>query len=184
MACFDDGLFDYFPESLRSVKEEIRQQQHLPIDFPWTAGPWGWLADMRDGYPNIKYIHSPQEITIPINKLQIMQEEEPLMKIYEDLKEKYGYGFEIFRTTPRQLEALPKGFNKGKTLLYLMNLNGWGKDEVIAFGDGENDVSMFETVTHSFAMGNAREFVQEKASQVTLSNKEDGIVRALETLGL
>lgn len=184
MACFDDGLFDYFPESLRSVKEEIRQQQHLPIDFPWTAGPWGWLADMRDGYPNIKYIHSPQEITIPINKLQIMQEEEPLLKIYEDLKEKYGYGFEIFRTTPRQLEALPKGFNKGKTLLYLMNLNGWGKDEIIAFGDGENDVSMFETVTHSFAMGNAREFVQEKASQVTLSNKEDGIVRALETLGL
>ena len=30
MACFDDGLFDFFPQSLKTVKEAIRQDQHLP----------------------------------------------------------------------------------------------------------------------------------------------------------
>lgn len=184
MACFDDGLFDFFPQTLRPLKEKIRQEQHLPIDFPWTAGPWGWLADMRDGYPNIKYIHKADEITLPINKLQIMQDEEPLIEIYNDLKATYGNKFEIFRTTPRQLEVLPYGFSKGKTLLYLMNLNEWKEDEVVAFGDGENDVSMFEIVTHSFAMDNAKEFVKEKAAQTTLSNNEDGIVHAIQSLGI
>lgn len=183
MACFDDGLFDFFPQSLKTVKEAIRQDQHLPIDYPWTAGPWSWLADMRDGYPNIKYIQAVEEITAPINKLQIMQEEEPLLAIYDDLKQKYGNKFEIFRTTPRQLEVLPYGFSKGKTLLYLMNLNGWEADEVVAFGDGENDISMFEVVKDSFAMENAKDFVKEKAAHVTRSNHEDGIVHALKTLG-
>ncbi len=183
MACFDDGLFDFFPQSLKTVKEAIRQDQHLPIDYPWTAGPWSWLADMRDGYPNIKYIQAVEEITAPINKLQIMQEEEPLLAIYDDLKQKYGNKFEIFRTTPRQLEVLPYGFSKGKTLLYLMNLNGWEADEVVAFGDGENDISMFEVVKDSFAMENAKDFVKEKAAHVTRSNREDGIVHALKTLG-
>ena len=38
----------------------------------------------------------------------------------------------------------------------MMDMFGWDKDKVFTFGDGENDVSMFGVVTHSFAMGQAR----------------------------
>lgn len=182
MACFDDGMFDYFPQSIRDIKIKLRQQRHLDDDFPWTAGPWDWLTDMRQGYPNIHYIQSVEEIHGLINKIQIMQTEEVIACLYEELIEKVQGQFEIFRTCPRQLEILPLGYSKGKTLLKLMNHFGWKPEDVLAFGDGENDVSMFEVVEHSFAMANAKEFVKEKAKYVTTSNNEDGIVAGIESI--
>ncbi len=162
-ACFDDGFFDYFDEDIRRKKEQLRKERNLPDDFPWTAGPWDWLADLRSGYPNQTFVHSAEEINRPINKIQLMQDEDKIREIYDFLIRKYGDRFEIFRTCPRQLEILPKGYSKGKTLKRLMEMKGWNKDEVVAFGDGENDVSMFEVVDDSFAMANARDFVKAKA---------------------
>ena len=109
-----------------------------------------------------------------------MQEEENLARIYEDLKVRCQGKFEVFRTCPRQLEILPLGYSKGKTLSYLMKKKGWSGEDVFAFGDGENDVSMFGVVENSFAMANAREFVQSQARYVTSSNNEDGIAKALK----
>lgn len=65
-----------------------------------------------------------------------------------------------------------------------MEMKGWNKDEVVAFGDGENDVSMFEVVDDSFAMANARDFVKAKARYETASNADNGIVQGLERLGV
>ncbi|WP_276904586.1 HAD family hydrolase [Faecalibaculum rodentium] len=183
-ACFDDGFFDYFDEDIRRKKEQLRKERNLPDDFPWTAGPWDWLADLRSGYPNQTFVHSAEEINRPINKIQLMQDEDKIREIYDFLIRKYGDRFEIFRTCPRQLEILPKGYSKGKTLKRLMEMKGWNKDEVVAFGDGENDVSMFEVVDDSFAMANARAFVKAKARYETASNADNGIVQGLERLGV
>ncbi|WP_285944566.1 HAD family hydrolase [Faecalibaculum rodentium] len=183
-ACFDDGFFDYFDEDIRRKKEQLRKERNLPDDFPWTAGPWDWRADLRSGYPNQTFVHSAEEINRPINKIQLMQDEDKIREIYDFLIRKYGDRFEIFRTCPRQLEILPKGYSKGKTLKRLMEMKGWNKDEVVAFGDGENDVSMFEVVDDSFAMANARDFVKAKARYETASNADNGIVQGLERLGV
>ena len=183
MACFDDGVYDYFPDSIRAIKEKLRKEQGLPKDYPWTAGPWSWLADMRKGYPKITYLKDIDQIQPPINKLQVMQEEEHLESLYLYLVDRFPE-FNVFRTAPRQLEILPKGVSKGETLGKIMNENGWSADEVIAFGDGENDVSLFEVVTCSYAMGQARSYVKEKAAHITLSNNEEGIWHALKELDL
>ena len=183
-ACFDDGFFDYFDEDIRRKKEQLRKERNLPDDFPWTAGPSDRLADLRSGYPNQTFVHSAEEINRPINKIQLMQDEDKIREIYDFLIRKYGDRFEIFRTCPRQLEILPKGYSKGKTLKRLMEMKGWNKDEVVAFGDGENDVSMFEVVDDSFAMANARDFVKAKARYETASNADNGIVQGLERLGV
>lgn len=183
MACFDNGLFDYIPDSIMELKKDLRAQEGLDANFPWTAGPWSWFADLRDGYPKLTYIDDFEAIDRPINKLQIMQDEQKIIPIYEELKEKFGQDFEVFRTTPRQLEVLPFGYSKGKTLRTLMKQNGWNEEEVVAFGDGENDVSMFEVVNQAYAMKNAQPFVQEQAAYITpASNNEDGIALALEEI--
>lgn len=184
MACFDDGLFDYFNQEIYEKKKQLRKERNLSDDFPWTAGPWDWLADMRDGYPKITYIDEFSKITGKINKIQLMQDEDKLVDIHKDLVSKFSSQFEIFRTCPRQLEILPKGYSKGMTLQRIMDQHGWKREEVLAFGDGENDVSMFAVVDHSYAMGQAKDYVKEKAAHVTLSNNEQGIFHALCTLGL
>lgn len=183
-AMFDDGLFGYIAPELMEKKIALRKTMNVDEDFPWTAGPWSWLCDFRDGYPNIHYIKSAKEITLPINKLQIMQEEQPLALLFQDLQQKFGDQFSIYRTTPRQLEVLPKGFSKGSGVLALMEKEGWKKGEVVVFGDGENDCSMFEVVEYSFAMGNAKQYVQNKARYVTKSNRQEGVIYALQALGL
>lgn len=61
---------------------------------------------------------------------------------------------------------------------------GVAPEEAIAFGDGENDLSMFEAVGTSVAMGNAWDTVKERASWVTTSVDDDGIWNACRRFGL
>lgn len=183
-AMMDDAVYDFYPPALQPVKEALRKELGVDDDFPWTAGPWSWLCDFRDGYPEIRYIHSADELDRPINKIQIMQEEAPLQQLYRQLEERFGERFSIYRTTPRQLEILPHGFSKGIGLRRLMEKNGWSPQEVLVFGDGENDCSMFEEVTQSFAMANAKDYVAQRASAIAGDHADNGILDGLEQAGL
>lgn len=183
-ACFDDGLFAYYPPEVIPAKEAFRKENGLPEDYPWTAGPWNWCHDLRGGYPKQTFVKSPAEIDRPVNKLQIMTDADKLQPLFDKLVEKFGDRFEVFRTTPRQLEVLPKGFSKGEGLKRIMEIENWKPEEIMVFGDGENDVSMFEVTPNSYAMGNAAAYVQEKANHVIGSNREEGIFHALEKEGL
>ena len=179
IAVYDEGLFDYMPDHILTMKQKLRLSLDLLEDYPWTAGAWSWFWDMRNGYPCQKYIEKVEEIDCPINKFQILQETDILNEIEEKLIHKYGDHFEVFRTTPRQIEMGPKGYTKGDTLARLMKNFGWSKDEVFVFGDGGNDISMFKQTNYSFAMGQALESVKNEAKYITLSNDEDGIYEAL-----
>lgn len=61
---------------------------------------------------------------------------------------------------------------------------GIAPEEAIAFGDGENDLGMFEVVGTSIAMGNAWDGVKECASFVTTDVDDDGIWSACRELGI
>lgn len=65
---------------------------------------------------------------------------------------------------------------------YIRQRDNLKKEELLAFGDGENDIKMFETVGTSVAMGNANDKVKSIATYTTLSNEEDGIVHGLENV--
>ena len=181
-ACFDDGMFAWFSDSVLQLKTALRKERNLPDDFPWTSGPWDWLTDMRDGYPKQYYIKDPSEIFGPINKIQIMQEPDVIAQIYDILINEYGNRYEFFRTCPRQIEILTKGVSKGSAFAHIMSLNGWKTDEIAAFGDGENDVSLFEHAAYSFAMGQAEDFIKDKANYVTLSNAEEGLLEGIHRM--
>ncbi len=54
---------------------------------------------------------------------------------------------------------------------------------MIAFGDGENDLSMFSAVGTSVAMGNAQDTVKAAATYVTTAVDDDGIYNAAKHFG-
>ena len=56
------------------------------------------------------------------------------------------------------------------------------KEEAIAIGDDNNDLSMFEQVGYKVAVANAIDIVKEKADEITLSNDDDGVAVFLEKL--
>ena len=54
------------------------------------------------------------------------------------------------------------------------------KEEMIAVGDGFNDLSMIQYAGLGVAMANAQPVVRENADYITLSNDEDGVATVVE----
>lgn len=78
------------------------------------------------------------------------------------------------------LDVVPQGISKGHAVQIIMEEMQLSADEVLCFGDSQNDISMFEAVTHSIAMGNAIDELKEKALAVTDTNDRDGIAKMIE----
>lgn len=83
------------------------------------------------------------------------------------------------RTAPNGLEIVNTGSSKGNRLAEWVAGKGIALDQVIAFGDNHNDISMFQQVGLGVAMGNATPEIQQYADFVTCSNDDSGIASAL-----
>ena len=80
----------------------------------------------------------------------------------------------------RNLEINAPGVDKGQGLLKLGELLGISREEIMACGDGNNDLAMIKTVGFGVAMANATEEVKQAADYITSSNDEDGVAKAIE----
>lgn len=78
------------------------------------------------------------------------------------------------------IDGTKKNVNKGTALYELMDTLGLSKEEVMAFGDGENDIDMLTMAGVGVAMGNANDNVKKIADYVTDTNLKDGIYKALK----
>lgn len=78
------------------------------------------------------------------------------------------------------LDINPKGTSKGQALVNLAEHYRINLEDVIVFGDQDNDISMLKVAGTSIAMANASDHVKENADDVTLSNDEDGVAVWLE----
>lgn len=67
---------------------------------------------------------------------------------------------------PNYLEVSPPRVDKGTGLKDLLTRIGGRTADLIAFGDGENDLAMFETAEHSVAMMHAPASVRHAATRV------------------
>lgn len=87
--------------------------------------------------------------------------------------------FEITTSIPGNMEINRKGVNKGTGLARLCAELGISAEEVMAFGDSNNDLAMLRWAHYSFAMGNAVQEVKDAARFLTKSNAEHGIAEAI-----
>ncbi|WP_138751260.1 Cof-type HAD-IIB family hydrolase [Paenibacillus sinopodophylli] len=81
-------------------------------------------------------------------------------------------------------DILPPGGSKAIGIQALIEIAGFKREDVYAFGDGINDLEMLQHVHHSVAMGNAPDEVKQAARYVTKDVTEDGIMYGLRMLGL
>ena len=81
-------------------------------------------------------------------------------------------------------EVFPKDNNKGTGLKKLAEKLGIKQEEVMAIGDGNNDIEMFEYANYSVAMKNATELVKKAAKYETDSNENNGVAKAIRKYAL
>lgn len=119
------------------------------------------------------------DIEYPINKCLMVGAPEPLSKVEPQMKAEFPQ-LEICRSLPYFMELVPPGIDKANSLSKLLPILGIKCEEMVAMGDGYNDLSMIEYAGLGVAMSNAVDAVKEKADVVTLSNEEDGVAYAVE----
>ena len=96
------------------------------------------------------------------------------------LKDKYS----SVLSQPYIYEILPKGNNKGTGLKKLAKKLGIKQEEIMAIGDGNNDIEMFEYANYSVAMENGTELAKKAAKYETDSNENNGVAKAIRKYAL
>lgn len=122
------------------------------------------VADAVDFNPVKVLIAAPKEYLVPASE-----------KIMEPFKKELSF----VQSTPFYLEATMKGINKASSLQAVCDKLNISPDEIMAFGDEHNDLTMIEFAGLGVAMGNACAKLKEVADEVTLSNNDDGIAHTL-----
>ena len=120
------------------------------------------------------------EIGIKVHKLILLADEEELLRVRPLLSEFMQQSVTLTKAVPGMLEVLPLGSSKGEGVAILLNHVGMKPENVMAFGDGENDVEMFSLVKFGVAVDNAKDMLKKVAQAVTFSNDEDGVAEVLE----
>lgn len=81
-------------------------------------------------------------------------------------------------------EISPRECTKRAGIKAVLDALGPDHGTVYGIGDASNDIALMEAVDVGIAMGNAPNFLKEKADYVTDSIDHDGVVTALEHFGL
>lgn len=75
----------------------------------------------------------------------------------------------------KAIDIIPANGGKGMGIEAMLAYYGFNKSEALAFGDGNNDIEMIQTVGTGVAMGNASEDLKAVADEICNDVAEDGI---------
>ena len=89
-------------------------------------------------------------------------------------------GANFLKSRPHYVEVVPEGIDKGLSLIRLAKLLGVEPGEVMAFGDGQNDVSMISRAGTGVCMENGCPEARAAANIIAPRNTEDGVAAVIE----
>ena len=87
---------------------------------------------------------------------------------------------QLTQSSPGNIEIMPENAGKGTALAFLAKHLGLEREQVMAMGDAENDLSMREYAVHSVAMANASPAVKTACRYQTLSNDDCGVAAMID----
>ncbi len=182
----DGNILYMYPLPIETVKFVLRQLEAKGI--PWAAAtknvlerytthehlttrmsPWDPYTTVYD--PNFDF---EQENTFYKTFIYITPEECEYKNIDYGTLETLRYGDAI---------ALIEPMDKSIGIRYLADYYKIPYDQIVTFGDGNNDILMFKPEWLNIAMGNAREGLKAKADYITRDCDDDGIYHALLHFG-
>lgn len=114
----------------------------------------------------------------PVNMLLV------LTKTGDDEYKKEFPEFNFIRNSPFSIDVFDKDSSKAEGIKVFIEKLGLKDIPTYAFGDGLNDMEMFEIVDYPIAMGNAISVLKEKAAYITESNLNKGIEQGLKYYNL
>ena len=91
----------------------------------------------------------------------------------------FASSFPIIKGVNGNLEMTDKDATKGFAVKGLADALSISKENVMCFGDGENDCSMLDFADYSFAMANGNDLAKSTAKFITDTNDNFGVAKAI-----
>jgi len=139
---------------------------------------------------NFYHVYAPMLENFPLSSLESIYESDVFQASVECMPgeedELLGRlsGCELVRWCPTFVDVIPVGGGKGAGVAEVLAYLGLARAEAVAFGDSQNDISMFRVCGTSVALGNAAQETKAVATYVTDDVDDDGVYRACLRLGL
>lgn len=127
----------------------------------------------------LKEVNLVEYVDFPVNKVLVSSDAKYLRENYKEIKEPFKDILNCMFTANFYFEFTDKNIDKGSAIENILIPMGYKKEEIMAFGDGENDINMIKLAHIGIAMGNAIESLKEVSDYITESNENDGIALAL-----
>jgi len=167
---FDENKIEYILEG---------QEASYVLD---KSGPVLMELLKETGLKGESFIDKWDRKTVKTNKIVVIASDENTYKMVE---KKYGdkYSFMI-HPSGKSFEMYVSKYTKGYGIEQLIKKLGINQEDTYAFGDGENDIEMFQVVKHGIAMGGYHERLEKHAYDFTEDVENEGIYKGLKKLGL
>ena len=123
-------------------------------------------------------------VDFPVNKILTYADPEYLQANWQAMAQPFKGRLHSVFTAPFYYEYTALGIDKAKALDTVLKSMGFKQEEMIAFGDGQNDASIVRYAGIGVAMANAVDELKAVADEITASNEEDGIALSLQKHGL
>lgn len=101
-------------------------------------------------------------------------------KIETKFNQSHDQEITAFASASNAIDITLAGVNKGTGIKHLLGKLGLTGDDLIAFGDGGNDIAMLDFAKYSYAMANGMQKVKEHAKYIAPANTENGVFKVLE----
>ncbi|MCF1684187.1 Cof-type HAD-IIB family hydrolase [Tetragenococcus halophilus] len=167
MVCHQNYMYvnDVFDNRIHFANEEINI-----IEYEARAGGYK-LCEVNDlaGFCDF-----------PLHKVLVAADPDYLKKHYQEMMRSFEGQVSALFSAPFYFEFTDLGITKAKAIAAVLPKLDVKKEELMAFGDGQNDQAMIEYAGIGVAMGNATTELKQVADEITLSNNEDGIAHTLE----
>ncbi|MBR1758240.1 MAG: HAD family phosphatase [Lachnospiraceae bacterium] len=156
------GMIDYRGEKFDIVRFEARSNRYLLCEHE-DLEAW---------------------VTEPIEKILTAAAPAYLVAHAEEMGAPFRDTLSAMFTADFYYEYMPKGVEKGTAIEAVLPKLGLHREEIMAFGDAENDRSMIEFAGIGVATGNAMDSVKAAADWVSADCNHDGVAEALAHFGL
>ncbi len=120
--------------------------------------------------------------TDPVNKISVSTFSVCKKGMYERIRKAVGDNYSVSSGTVKNVEVASKDTNKWFGLLKVLEKENISPEEVLAFGDADNDCLMVEKAGLGVAMANGSEAVKRVAKKTALGNNDDGVALFVEKL--
>lgn len=145
-----------------------------------AENPYGKLEGAISHMELVQIEDWSQKLAARYPKYLMLDDGDYLAMVEPRVEAALGRDFSVYRSEPYFLEILPKGIDKAESLGRLLKFLHLNREDMIACGDGYNDLSMIKFAGLGVAMENAVLPVRIAAGYITASNNEDGVGLVVE----